>query len=64
MFFQTVLQSLLKKKKKGGSIQDNGLSKKQPSPLVQRILTEMRKHSAAKKSGTSPEKDLPDQKQK
>jgi hypothetical protein len=63
MFFQTVLQSLLKKKK-GGPIQDTDLSKKQPSPLMRRILMEMRKHSAAKKSGPSPEKDLPDQKQK
>ncbi len=63
MFFQTVLQSLLKKKK-GGSIQDTDLSKKQPAPLVQRILMEMRKHSTAKKSGASPEKDFPDQKPK
>jgi len=57
------LQSLLKKKK-GGSIQDTDPSKKQPSPLVQRILMEMRKHSTAKKSGASPEKDFPDQKPK
>jgi hypothetical protein len=63
MFFQTVLQSLLKKKK-GGPIQDTDLSKKQPSPLVQRILMEMRKHSAAKKSETAPDKDHPDQKPK
>ena len=63
MFFQTVLQSLFKKKK-GGSIQDTDPSKKQPSPLVQRILMEMRKHSTAKKSGASPEKDFPDQKPK
>jgi hypothetical protein len=63
MFFQTVLQSLLKKKK-GGSIQDTALSKKQPSPLVQRILMEMRKHSAAKKSEIAPNKDSPDQKPK
>jgi len=63
MFFQTVLQSLLKKKK-GGSIQDTDPSKKQPSPLVQRILTEMKKHSTAKKNGASPEKDFPDQKPK
>ena len=61
MFFQTVLQSLLKKKK-GGSIQDTDLSKKQPTPLVQRILMEMRKHSATKKSQIAPEKDFPDQK--
>ena len=53
MFFQTVLQSILKKKK-GGSIQDTDLSKKQPAPLVQRILMEMRKHSAAKKSQIDP----------
>jgi hypothetical protein len=64
MFFQTVLQSLLKKKKKGGSIQDKDLNKKQPSPLVQRILMEMRKHSAAKKSETATDKDSPDQKPK
>ena len=63
MLFQAVLQSILKKKK-GGSIQDTDLSKKQPSPLVQRILMEMRKHSATKKSGVAPEKDFPDQKPK
>ena len=63
MFFQTVLQSLLKNKK-GGSIQDTDLSKKQPSPLVQRILMAMRKQSAAKKSGAFPEKDFSDQKPK
>jgi len=63
MFFQTVLQSLLKKKK-GGSIQDTDLSKKQPSPLVQRILKEMRKHSATKKSGVAPKKDSSDQRPK
>jgi hypothetical protein len=63
MFFQTVLQSLLKRKK-GGSIQDTDPSKKQLSPLVQRILMDMRKHSTAKKSGASPEKDFPGQKPK
>jgi hypothetical protein len=63
MFFQTVLQSLLKKKK-GGPIQDTDLSKKQPSPLMQRILMEMKKHSAAKKSEVAPDKDSPDQKPK
>ena len=61
MFFQTVLQSLLKKKK-DGSIQDTDLSKKQPSPLVQRILMEMKKHSVAKKNGVAPEIDPSDQK--
>jgi hypothetical protein len=60
MFFQTVLQSLLKKKK-DGSIQDTDLSKKQPTALMQRILMEMRKHSAAKKSEIAPDKDPPDQ---
>jgi hypothetical protein len=63
MFFQTVLQSLLKKKK-GRSLQDTDLSKKQPSALMQRILMEMRKHSAAKKSEIAPDKDSPDQKPK
>ena len=63
MFFQTVLQSILKKKK-GGSIQDTDLSKKQPSPLVQRILMEMRKHSTAKKSEMASKKNFLDQKPK
>ena len=63
MFFQTVLQSLLKKKK-GKPSKDSGLDKKEQSPLVQRILMEMRKHSTSKKSGTTPEKESSDQKPK
>ncbi len=63
MFFQTVLQSLLKKKK-GKPGKDSDLDKKQQSPLVQRILMEMRKHSATKKSGVSPDKESSDQKPK
>ena len=63
MFFQTVLQSLLKKKK-ARSIQDTDLSKKKPTALMQRLLMEMRKHSAAKKSEIAPDKDSPDQKPK
>jgi hypothetical protein len=60
MFFQTVLQSLLKKKKgKPGKVSD--LDKKEHSPLVQRILMEMRKHSATKKSGVYPDKESSDQ---
>ena len=63
MFFQTVLQSLLKRKKgKPGKVSD--LDKKEHSPLVQRILMEMRKHSTSKKSGATPEKDTSDQKPK
>ena len=63
MFFQTVLQSLLKRKKgKPGKVSD--LDKKEHSPLVQRILMEMRKHSANKKSGGTPEKETSDQKPK
>ena len=63
MFFQTVLQTLLRKKK-GNSGKDSDLEKKERSPLVQRILMEMRKHSAAKKSQIAPEIDFPDQKSK
>jgi hypothetical protein len=63
MFFQTVLQSLLKKKK-GKPGKDSDLDKKERSPLVQRILMEMRKHSAAKKSQMAPEKNFPDHKPK
>jgi len=63
MFFQTVLQSLLKRKK-GKPGKDSDLDKKEHSPLVQRILMEMRKHSTSKKSGTSPEKEASDQKPK
>ncbi len=63
MFFQTVLQSLLKRKKgKPGKVSD--LDKKEHSPLVQRILMEMRKHSTSKKSGATPEKETSDQKPK
>jgi hypothetical protein len=63
MFFQTVLQSLLKRKKgKPGKVSD--LDKKEHSPLVQRILMEMRKHSVTKKSDTSTEKEASDQKPK
>jgi hypothetical protein len=63
MFFQTVLQSLLKRKKgKPGKVSD--LDKKEHSPLVQRILMEMRKHSANKKSGATPKKEVSDQKSK
>ena len=60
MFFQTVLQSLLKKKK-GKPGKDSDLDKKEHSPLVQRILMEMRKHSATKKSGVCPDKESSDQ---
>jgi len=63
MFFQTVLQSLLKRKK-GKPGKGSDPDKKERSPLVQRILMEMRKHSVNKKSGASPEKDFPDQKPK
>jgi len=63
MFFQTVLQSLLKKKK-GKPGKGSDLDKKEQSPLVQRILMEMRKHSTSKKSGTTPEKESSDQKPK
>lgn len=49
MFFQTVLQSLLKKKKKQARAEPPLQNEKQ-SPLVQKILSEMRKHSAAKHS--------------
>jgi len=63
MFFQTVLQSLLRQKK-GNPGKDSDLEKKERSPLVQRILMEMRKHSASKKSQIAPEIDFPDQKSK
>ena len=63
MFFQTVLQSLLKKKR-DRSIQDTDLSQKQPSPLVQRIFMKMRKLSAAKKSEMASEKNSLEQKPK
>jgi hypothetical protein len=63
MFFQTVLQSLLKRKK-GKPGKGSDPDKKEHSPLVQRILMEMRKHSVNNKSGSSPEKDFPDQKPK
>jgi hypothetical protein len=63
MFFQTVLQSLLKRKK-GKPGKDSDLDKKEHSPLVRRILMEMRKHSANKKIGNAPEKEASDQKPK
>jgi hypothetical protein len=63
MFFQTVLQSLLKRKK-GKPGKGSDPDKKERSPLLQRILMEMRKHSTSKKSGTTPEKESSDQKPK
>jgi len=57
------LQSLLKRKK-GKPGKGSDLDKKERSPLVQRILMEMRKHSANKKSGATPEKEASDQKPK
>jgi len=63
MLFQTVFQYLIKNKN-GNPGKGSDLDKKEQSPRVQRILMEMRKHSATKKSGGTPEKESADQKPK
>jgi hypothetical protein len=47
MFIQTILQSILRRKKTAASAQVGPTAQK-PSPLVQRVLSEMKKHSQTK----------------
>jgi len=59
MFFQTVLQSLFNKKRKQAGLDPALQTGKPPSPLVQKILAEMRKHSASKQSqSTMKDKEI------
>jgi hypothetical protein len=47
MFIQTILQTILRRKK-NAALTQNGPSTQKPSPLVQRVLSEMKKHSQTK----------------
>jgi hypothetical protein len=47
MFIQTILQTILRRKKNAASAKV-GPTPQKPSPLVQRVLSEMKKHSQTK----------------